>query len=112
MTKDNDTGRHDVWARLRFSIVGALLAAPPRRGELKTQLSRLADKQWRHPISGEPAKFGFSTIERWYYSAKASHDPILAVRRSSGGTTAPKRAMIRSSLCVARCVATLAGRRA
>jgi len=81
MTKDDETGGHDKWARLRFSIVGFLLAAPPRRGQLKAELKKLAGKQWLHPISGEPEKFGFSTIERWYYLAKASQDPILAVRR-------------------------------
>ena len=81
MTKDDETGRHDAWARLRFSIVGPLLAAPPSRGQLKTELEGLSNKQWLHPITGEPEKCGFSTIERWYYLAKASQDPILAVRR-------------------------------
>jgi len=81
MTKDDETGRHDAWARLRFSIVGPLLAAPPSRGRLKAALQDLSNKQWLHPITGEPERFGFSTIERWYYAAKASQDPILAVRR-------------------------------
>ena len=81
MTKDDQTGGHDAWARLRFSIVGSLLAAPPIRGQLKGELERLSDKQWLHPLSGKPEQFGFSTIERWYYQARASQDPILAVRR-------------------------------
>jgi transposase InsO family protein len=81
MTKDNDTGGHDLWARLRFSIVGALLAAPPKRGQLKAELEKLASKLWKHPITRMEEKFGFSTIERWYYQAKASQDPIRAVRR-------------------------------
>jgi hypothetical protein len=35
---------HERWANLRFSVVGHLLAAPPRRGDLQRELERLADK--------------------------------------------------------------------
>jgi putative transposase len=70
------------WARLRFSIVGPLLSAPPKKGELQTAVQALAEKQWVHPASGELVRFGASTIERWYYSAKrASLDPIEALAR-------------------------------
>lgn len=65
------------WAPLRFAIVGPLLAAPPKRGELGSELKRLSRKLWRHPESGELMKFGFSTIERWYYEAKNQPvDPV------------------------------------
>ncbi len=57
---------HERWAHLRFSVVGQLLAAPPGKGELKTAIERLAARTWRHPTTGEPVRFGFSTIERWY----------------------------------------------
>lgn len=74
--------RHDRWATLRFSIVGPLLASPPGRGELRTELDKLAAKTWLHPISGESAKFGLSTIERWYYAAKNERqDPVGVLRR-------------------------------
>ena len=61
---------HERWANLRFSVVGHLLAAPPRRGDLQRELERLAETSWRHPVTGAPTRFGRSTIERWYYEAK------------------------------------------
>jgi transposase InsO family protein len=73
---------HERWAHLRFSVVGALLAAPPRRGELQGQLELLAQKSWKHPVTGEPTSFGVSTIERWYHQArKAPLDPVGVLRR-------------------------------
>ena len=73
---------HDAWARLRFSIVGRLLAAPPARGELHREIAELAAKTWRHPITGEPTRFGRSTIERWYYQARSARtDPVAKLRR-------------------------------
>src|SRR3989304_4852459 len=73
---------HQRWAELRFSIVGRLLAAPPARGELRGALERLAATTWRHPITGEPTRFGVSTIERWYYAARgAPRDPVGTLRR-------------------------------
>ncbi len=79
---DDETRRHQRWAHLRFSIVGPLLAAPPPRGELQTELERLAAKEWRHPVTGEPAWFGVSTIQRWYYAARRERtDPVGILRR-------------------------------
>lgn len=73
----------DRWARLRFAIIGPLLAAPPDPGALQHTLKRLAAQRWRHPVSGEPVHFGASTIERWYYAAKnAKSDPVGALRRA------------------------------
>jgi len=74
---------HDRWAHLRFSIVGPLLAAPPAHGELRAELERLAQKEWLHPIERKPVQFGVSTIERWYYAARASdNDPVGILRRA------------------------------
>ncbi|MGH8590666.1 MAG: IS481 family transposase, partial [Gammaproteobacteria bacterium] len=71
----------DRWARLRFSIVGPLLAAPPEPGALRGALAQLAQKSWRHPITGAPVRFGVSTVERWYYTAlNSKHDPVGALR--------------------------------
>ena len=73
---------HERWAHLRFSVIGQLLAAPPAKGELRSEIEALAARQWRHPTSGEPARFGFSTIERWYYRAlKERSDPVGVLRR-------------------------------
>src|SRR6266566_7359247 len=73
---------HEGWARFRFSVVGQLLAAPPPTGALRFELDKLAAREWRHPITGEPIRFGVSTLERWYYRArKERHDPVGVLRR-------------------------------
>jgi putative transposase len=80
--EDEIAHRHERWAHLRFSIVGPLLASPPARGELQSQLEGLAAKQWLHPVSGQSVRFGVSTIQRWYYTARAERqDPVGALRR-------------------------------
>ena len=38
MGKPKDPTVHERWARLRFSVIGQLLAAPPKRGELQREL--------------------------------------------------------------------------
>ena len=60
----------------RFSIIGSLLASPPGRGDLISEIQRIADIKWRDPGSGEFQQYCFSTIERWFYSAKNSTDPV------------------------------------
>jgi len=77
---EDDLPQRDRWARLRFAIVGPLLAAPPAAGELHDALTVLAAKTWRHPFSGLDVRFGVSTIERWLYAAKNAPDPVLALR--------------------------------
>jgi putative transposase len=73
---------HERWAHLRFSVVGQLLAAPPDKGELKAAIEGLTARTWRHPSTGEPVRFGFSTIERWYYRAlRERADPVTVLRR-------------------------------
>jgi putative transposase len=71
----------DGWARLRFAIIGPLLADPPPAGELGARLKALAAKDWRHPVTGLPLRFGFATVERWYYLARTAQDPVAALRR-------------------------------
>lgn len=82
--KDNDQGMPaQRWARLRFAIVGPLLASPPKRGSLYGEFEALARRTWTHPTTGAPAHFGVSTIERWYYLAKnASRDPLGALQKT------------------------------
>lgn len=80
MTIPDGSRRPDRWAAFRFSIVGSLLAAPRAKGELRAELQRLSEKLWLHPVTGEPVQFGVSTIERWYYSARARRDdPVGAL---------------------------------
>jgi len=75
-----DPPKRDRWARLRFSIIGPLLAAPPPAGELQAALVTLAAKSWRHPLTDQEIRFGVSTLERWYYTAKSAADPVAALR--------------------------------
>jgi putative transposase len=73
---------HERWAHLRFSVIGQLLAAPPAKGELADAITALAERTWHHPTTGKPTRFGFSTIERWYYRAlKEKSDPVGSLRR-------------------------------
>ena len=70
------------WAQLRFSIIGTLLSSPPAPGELKPLLEALAKKPYTHPTrSGEVVHFAVATIERWYYRARETHKPIVALER-------------------------------
>src|SRR5208337_3791396 len=81
---------HERWAHLRFSVIGQLLAAPPPKGELRAEIEALAGRQWRHPTTGDPARFGFSTIERWYYRAlKERSDPVGVLRRKTAHRCRP-----------------------
>lgn len=73
---------HERWSHLRFAVIGSLLAAPPARGALRAALRELAQRTWRHPVTGEPVRFGLSTLERWLYAArKERRDPVSALRR-------------------------------
>ncbi len=69
------------WARLRFQILGPLLAAPADDGELKARIAELAERAWRHPTTGESIRFSFKTLERWWYIARAADDPLAVLAR-------------------------------
>ena len=75
-----DPLKRDRWAHLRFSIIGPLLAAPPDAGNLRAALTALAARSWRHPDTGRDVSFGVSTLERWYYTARAASDPVAALK--------------------------------
>jgi putative transposase len=78
---DNAPSARVRWARLRFQILGALLAAPADDGELKTRIGELAARPWRNPTTGESIRFSFKTIERWWYTARGVDDPLGALAR-------------------------------
>jgi len=71
----------DRWARLRFAIIGPLLAAPPQRGELRQAILALAGRNWRHPVKGTDIRFSYATVERWFYTARQAQDPVAVLRR-------------------------------
>lgn len=82
MSDRSSSSVHEHWARLRFSVIGQLLAAPPSKGALRTELKQLASRTWQHPLTGEPVRFGLSTIEAWYYRARRERrDPLGVLRR-------------------------------
>jgi putative transposase len=85
LSTNHDLPQRDQWARLRFAIIGPLLAAPPEDGDLAAALQALAAKAWRHPFTGLDIRFGFSTLERWLYAAKKAHDPVQALRNQVRG---------------------------
>ena len=93
---------HERWARLRFSVVGQLLAAPPAKGALRAALHQLAAREWSHPITGKPVRFGVSTLERWYYLVlNQPHDPVSVLRRKrrlDAGKQASMTAPLRQAL--------------
>jgi putative transposase len=85
---------HERWARLRFSIIGHLLAAPPAKGALRAALQQLAAREWRHPSTGAPVRFGVSTLERWFYRARNErHDPVGVLRRKRRGDAGAQASM-------------------
>jgi hypothetical protein len=71
----------DPWALFRFSVIGGLLARPPAKGNLRKELTILARQLYTHPVTNKLTCFHFSTIEAWYYRAKNSGDPIMALGR-------------------------------
>ena len=85
LNTSTDPLKRDRWARLRFSIIGYLLAAPPAPGELRAALVQLAAKTWRHPVSGLDVEFGVSTLQRWFYMARRANDPVTALKDRSRG---------------------------
>jgi transposase InsO family protein len=93
---------HERWARLRFSVIGALLAAPPAKGALRAALQQLAAREWRHPGTGAPVRFGVSTLERWYYRSRNEQDDPVSVlrrkRRQDAGEQASMTPALRQAL--------------
>jgi putative transposase len=76
--------RWQRWAGFRFAVIGSLLASPPKGGELQKELQALAERTYQHPFDPDKRiRLGFSTIERWYYKAKDTADPLVALGRKT-----------------------------
>jgi transposase InsO family protein len=91
--KEKPKARLNSWAQLRFSIIGGLLARPPRTGELGQRIKTLASKSYQHPIKDTMVTFGTSTIERWYYRALKSANPIKELGRKPRSDAGKNKAM-------------------
>ncbi len=57
------------WAEFRLAVVGHLIFMDVEGGQLSAKLKSLSETEWKHPITGKPVIFGYSTIEHWYYLA-------------------------------------------
>jgi len=86
------------WGELRFSVIADLLSRPPDPGELSKELKRIARRCYRHPTKGSWVTFGYSTIERWYYRAIGSNDPVQELERKQRVDVGENRAMTRELL--------------
>ncbi len=94
MDSNDGGGGRDRWARLRFAVAGALLASPPPAGQLRAEIERLSQRDWDHPSGKRSVRFSASTIERWYYQARAAErDPVKALRRRPRADAGRERAM-------------------
>ena len=83
----------EKWARLRFAIVGPLLVSPPAEGGLKAELENLSRRSWDHPSGTGQVRFAASTIERWYYEARAKQNPVAALGRKTRSDKGRERAL-------------------
>lgn len=86
-------GKLTDWAQLRFSIIGSLLARAPEKGKLRQAFEALAAERYRHPTKDEWVRFGVSTIERWYYQAVRSSNPIEVLGRKVRSDAGEQKAM-------------------
>lgn len=89
------------WAEFRLAVVGHLLVCELGFGQLEAEVRSLSAKRWNHPISGQPAVFGYSTIERWYYIARNNPEDrlcALSTTRSDAGIPRSLTKGVRASL--------------
>jgi putative transposase len=91
------TSRRARWACLRLQIIGPLLAAPPKSGELRERLEELARGNYLHPVTSAPTRFGASTLERWYYQARNAGDDPVSRAASSHRTAVPRASALELS---------------
>jgi len=93
MGKDDQGRGPRKWAELRFSVIGSLLASPPKKGDLCEALEDLSQKLWENPSTLEMVRFHYSTIERWFYAARGADDPIAELTRKIRSDTGVNKAM-------------------
>ncbi len=82
------------WARFRLQVIGPLLASPAESGDLQGKIRELSEVVYKHPLRPEKSlRFGFSTIERWYYQAREAADPIAALTRKGRSDAGRRKAL-------------------
>lgn len=60
----------EATAMFRASVIGHLVCATLKRGQLKKGLEKLTEQRFRPPGSDVARAYSFSTLERWYYAYK------------------------------------------
>lgn len=82
MNDDSEIPSNRRWAEFRFSVVGGLLASPPKKGDLQQEIAILSKKMWKHPTTKKMTLFGFSTIENWYYQSRNEKDNPVEILKT------------------------------
>ncbi|MDX1645133.1 MAG: DDE-type integrase/transposase/recombinase [Thermoanaerobaculia bacterium] len=74
-------------AHFRLGVIGPLLVAGElERGQLAEALRELAAQRYRPPGSPVTRRYGFSTIERWYYAfRRGGIDALMPALRADRG---------------------------
>ena len=102
MTGSNGPPKKREIGQFRFSIVGGILACPPTDDSLITELRRLANIQWLHPVTKEHRTYSVGTIERWFYIARKARDPVDAlcsIPRRDRGLSKMVTETVKSLIC-------------
>jgi len=85
---------HRKWGAFRYSVIGPLLSSPPEPGKLGEAIKGLAQKCWKHPLTGEDVYFAPATIEGWYYRSKNDQkDPVASLNRKRRGDSGGQRSL-------------------
>lgn len=95
MSDETSTPARVRWARLRFQIIGQLLATPPESGELAARIAELAVKSWRHPSTGEVLRFSAKALGAERVIAIDRFPERLRMARDRSG---PRRSITRKSI--------------
>lgn len=103
MINDEELSKHRRWGHFRHTVVGPLLSSPPPRGQLNMELIKLAEKVWKHPITGEEVQYARSTIEEWYYKVKSEkEDPIAQLIKKERKDKGTQHVMTDEIACILR----------
>ena len=81
MSDESSTPARVRWARLRFQIIGQLLATPPEIGRARRAHRRAGGKSLAAPQHGRGGAISAKAIERWFDARRNAQDPIRALER-------------------------------
>ena len=70
-------GDRDRWARLRFAIIGPLLAAPPAKGHLQAALRELSGRTWQHLWDQSVGSLMTQRLRRGAFLSEVGNTSIL-----------------------------------